>query len=110
LVIAVAFWSSAMPEPDLRSATPFDTGIGSDGMALPVSAYENGRPNYRYSVVRGGTYTPDEVDQVVDVDAVVAAHYAGVNPDALRVAYLSAPVTAHVSYRIGDDIYWTRRP
>ena len=49
-------------------------------------------------------------DQVVDVDAVVAAHYAGVNPDDLRVEYLSAPVTAHVSYRIGDDIYWTRRP
>jgi hypothetical protein len=111
LIVAAAFWpSSSGRQPGSMVVADYGLDLDGDAVALPAGAFENGRPNYRYSVVRGGTYTPDEVEGVIDVDAVVAAHYAGVNPDDLRVEYLSAPISAHVSYRIGDDIYWTRRP
>ena len=67
------------------------------------------RPIYRLSVVPGGVHSAQEVAEVVARDPVVAAHYRGIDPRRMRVERLEKPLAAHVSYRIGDQVYWTQR-
>ncbi len=75
----------------------------TDAMPQPQA-----RRIYRHSVVAGGVHTAAEVSQAKAVDPVVAAHYAAVDPSRLRVQRLAQPLAAHVSYRIGNKIYWTK--
>ena len=68
------------------------------------------RPVYPYSVIRGGAYSKDELTEALESDPVAARHYASFRRSRTRVtkAAFSAPV--FLSYRVGDAIYWTRRP
>jgi hypothetical protein len=67
------------------------------------------RPVFRYSIVPGGLRSASEVKLAMQNDPVVARHYAGIEPALLRSERLTAPMTAHVSYRIGDKVYWTKK-
>ena len=64
---------------------------------------------YPHSVVPGGVHEPGEAMSAVDRDPVVADHYRGIQLAALRAAPVDAPRAVHVSYRLGDRIYWTKR-
>ncbi|MGA8340845.1 MAG: PEP-CTERM sorting domain-containing protein [Candidatus Sulfotelmatobacter sp.] len=66
------------------------------------------RPVYSYSVVPGGVRDASELKWVVQHDPVVASHYAGFDYDHARVVRLVLARTAYVSYRIGNQVYWTR--
>ena len=66
------------------------------------------RPHYPYSVVPGGVHSTMELASA-GRDPVVAAHYARVNMASARIETVRAPRRVHVSYRIGDRIYWTKR-
>jgi hypothetical protein len=66
------------------------------------------RPVYPYSVVPGGVNDVRELKWVAEHDPVVAAHYAGFDYDHARVVRLVLARTAYVSYRIGNQVYWTR--
>ena len=66
------------------------------------------RSFYPYSVVPGGVHSPHDLTDALN-DPVVAAHYAAVNVSAVRVEAVRAPRRVHVSYRIGDKVYWTKR-
>jgi hypothetical protein len=68
-----------------------------------------GRTVYPYSVVPGGVRDAQELKWVADHDPVVKAHYAGFDFDHAHVVRLAFERTAHVSYRIGNKVYWTRR-
>ena len=76
--------------------------------AEPVAAAV--RPVYRHSVVPGGVRSVQELEYVIERDRVVAAHYQGINPLLMRNEHLHQPLLAHVSYRIGDKVYWTKKP
>ena len=65
-------------------------------------------PVYPYSVVPGGVSSREALQAAVAADSVVARHYAGFDLHATRVIQLSAPRFAYVSYRSGDNIFWTR--
>jgi PEP-CTERM motif-containing protein len=65
---------------------------------------------YPYSVVPGGARTPQELQQASARDRVVAAHYAGFDYVRARLVQLLAAKPMYVSYRIGNNVYWTRRP
>lgn len=67
------------------------------------------RPEFRHSVIRGGAYTPGEVEDAIHRDPIVAAHYSAMNPRALRVEVLPNDRIVYMSYRVGDDIFWTRK-
>lgn len=67
------------------------------------------RPVYPYSVVPGGIHDAGDAGDAVAGDAVVAAHYKDVKVDALRLETVDKPRAVHVSYRIGDKVYWTKR-
>jgi hypothetical protein len=66
------------------------------------------RAGYPYSVVPGGVHSSHEL-ALARADRVVAAHYAAVDLSAVRVDTVRDPRRVHVSYRIGDEIYWTKR-
>jgi hypothetical protein len=70
---------------------------------------EDARPIYRYSVVPGGVRSPEELIEAMARDSAVAEHYAGIDKAKLTNGRLSEPLQAHVSYRIGDRVYWTKK-
>jgi hypothetical protein len=76
----------------------------------PVLAASLDRAVYPYSIVEGGARSADELKQAIAGDPVVAAHYADFDLKNTKVVRLDQPKIAHVSYRLGNAIYWTRKP
>ena len=108
--IAIAYALVRNPAPprvvaDASADSP-DAGrvVRAESPAAPV------RPVYRHSVVPGGVRSPEEIEYVIQRDHVVAAHYKGINPQLMRNERLKTPLRAHVSYRLGDKVYWTKKP
>jgi hypothetical protein len=64
---------------------------------------------YPYSVVPGGVENGAEVAEALARDPIVAAHYAGFRADRARVVQLGEARLVHVSYRVKDKVYWTRK-
>ena len=77
-----------------------------------VDVADNGspRPHYRHAVIPGGAYSGDELAAALREDAVVAAHYRSVDPSRVRTTVTPAARMAYVSYRIGNRVFWTRKP
>ncbi|MCX6598312.1 MAG: PEP-CTERM sorting domain-containing protein [Acidobacteria bacterium] len=71
---------------------------------------DRSRPVYRHSVLPGGAQSGAEVKQKLAQDAPAAAHYRGIDPDRLKPVQLTQDRRAYVSYRVGQKIYWTRKP
>jgi hypothetical protein len=67
------------------------------------------RPVFRHSVVSGGVYSADDVEAAMAQDRIVAAHYSGMNARELRVETLSEDRRVYMSYRLGDEIFWTKQ-
>jgi hypothetical protein len=66
-------------------------------------------PVFPYSVIPGGVHSSRELREAVHRDALVAEHYSDFRFDSARVIRLIRDKKAYVSYRIGNQIYWTRR-
>jgi hypothetical protein len=64
---------------------------------------------YRYSVVPGGAYSRSELETAVATDPVVAAHYADFDLARTHLTRVETPRLVHVSYRMGDTVYWSRQ-
>jgi hypothetical protein len=65
---------------------------------------------FRYSVIPGGVRSAKELAAAIRSDSTVARHYAGFNERSAHVLTLHADLLAYVSYRIGQEIYWTKKP
>ena len=63
---------------------------------------------YPFSVVTRGVHTLDGLKTAMERDAVVADHYGSIAVDSFRRERVAAPRMVYVSYRKGDDVYWTR--
>jgi hypothetical protein len=66
------------------------------------------RAVYPYSVIPGGVRNAAELSDAIAHDPVVSAHYSDFRLPNLRVVQLDRARLLHVSYRIGDHIYWTK--
>lgn len=64
---------------------------------------------FPYSVVPGGVKSPQEIKEAVARDPVVAKHYSDLQLKRLRLIRLKKGRAAYVSYRVGGNIYWTKR-
>lgn len=64
---------------------------------------------YAYSVVPGGVTGAEEAQRAVAGDPVVGEHYRGLDLAHLRVTALETEKLAYVSFRKGDQVYWTTR-
>jgi hypothetical protein len=67
------------------------------------------RPAYPYSVVDGGVHSVQELRSAIWRDPVVAKHYLNFKLDRARVIEAKADKYFHVSYRIGGEIFWTKK-
>lgn len=109
-------WAPAAPEPEAERhpSTGISLPLMNARVALPGAALSRqARPAkmvYRNSVLPGGVGSAAELTSALAHDPVAAAHYAGFQVAAARAVRVERPTMAHVSYRIGDKIYWTRKP
>ena len=64
---------------------------------------------YPYSVVEGGVHSVQELQSAISRDSVVAEHYSNFRLDRARVIEAEADGDFHVSYRMGGEIFWTKK-
>jgi PEP-CTERM motif len=87
------------------------TDAGESQETPPGAADPRGddRPVYPYSIISGGAHSASELKAAIDADPVVRTHFANFDLTKTRVVTLDAPRVAHVSYRVGNTVYWTRK-
>ena len=75
----------------------------------PVAAdAEPARLVYRHSVIPGGVRGAAELASKLARDPVASVHYANFDVAKARLVHVEKARSVHVSYRIGDNIYWTK--
>ena len=97
------------PESSPLEVASFDFGgelaLSDDNQLLTSGP---GRPVYMHSVVPGGVYSGSELRTAIRDDAVVAAHYRDLDQSRLRTEVVKQDRYVHVSYRKGDQVFWTK--
>jgi hypothetical protein len=68
------------------------------------------RPLYPYSIIPGGAYSREELARAVQNDPVISRHYADFEIGKTRVVRLDHSELMYVSYRIGNNVFWTKHP
>lgn len=69
---------------------------------------EEKRKVYPYSIVPGGAQTVEEARRAMR-DPAVREHYAAVDLSKLKQVTLAADLSGYLSYRSGNQIYWTAK-
>ncbi len=60
-----------------------------------------------YSIIAGGVHSPQELRKAIEEDPVAGAQYADFDPAKTKLVKLQHDEYAYVSFRVGDDVYWT---
>lgn len=97
---------------DRDAATAASMAAPAAPAVLPVAAEAApavARRVYPYSIVPGGVSDRIELARAVMTDRVVAAHYAGFALDRASLRTVTKARAVYVSYRKGDQVYWTAR-
>lgn len=76
------------------------------GYPVQVATF-SARPIYRYSVIPGGVRSTTELDAREQADPVVRRYYKHFNEPRGAVLTLKKTEFVYVSYRIGNQIWWT---
>lgn len=66
------------------------------------------RPNFPYSVIPGGAYSPAELRFANDKDPLVRQHYSDFDLNAAHLVALRSERYQYVSFRMHGKIFWTR--
>jgi hypothetical protein len=82
---------------------------GSDWLAPTPELDKTDRILYPYSVIPGGVRSSAELQSAVTHDEVVARHYSDFDLRNVRVARLRAARAVFVSYRVGSQIFWSKK-
>lgn len=72
-----------------------------------ATANEPRRLVYPYSIVAGGVHSAAQLREAVETDPVAAAHYSSFDLAKAHVVKLQQDEYAYVSFRVGNDVYWT---
>src|SRR5688572_31314918 len=104
--IAVGYWHLAS-NADVRPVGLSERRVALLAAALKQAA-ASGRPVYQYSVISGGVYNANELGTAIKRDPVVAAHYKNISLENVRAEQVKEPRWAYVSYRKGDQVFWTK--
>jgi hypothetical protein len=67
------------------------------------------RPVYPYSVIPRGVESAEELRAAIHRDPVVSAHYSDFRVRAVRAMRLPREHQFFVSYRVGNQVYWTKK-
>ena len=92
----------------LRPSSFLTSELSSPEVAFDSS--DLSRPMYPYSVIPGGIESSAELRNAMAHDPVVADHYAKFNLAAAQFVRLNENHAVYVSYRVGNRVFWTRKP
>jgi hypothetical protein len=92
-------------EPNLPRQRSSFAGIA----ASPTAAKIASRPLFPYSIIPGGIANARELKNAVANDSSVASHYADFDLAKAHAVKLDRNRMVFVSYRLGENIYWTRK-
>lgn len=82
--------------------------VTAKGVAIPP-AVRSLRPNYPYSVVPGGVYSPAELRAAIQRDPLVREHYVHFNLRSAQLVKLTDDQYQYASFRVGNRIFWTHK-
>lgn len=66
-------------------------------------------PVYRHSVIPGGVRKSSHLASALAHDRFASVHYADFDVASAYIVHVKAPRAVHVSYRLGDEIFWTKK-
>jgi PEP-CTERM motif len=90
----------------VREAAPITLRTTATGAKVSAAARAL-RPNYPYSVIPGGAYSPAELRFVNQHDPLVRDHYSDFDLSNARLVVLTADRYQYASFRLKDHIFWT---
>lgn len=105
---AVALVMRFGPDP-IAAATDQATQQAAPPALASAQGQLSTRRVYPYSVVPGGVASQAELVRIVRSDKVVAAHYASFDLSRAHAVTVAKPRAVHVSYRKGNQVYWTAK-
>lgn len=91
----------------IQETAPITLGVVKPGATIDA-AMRSFRPNYPYSVIPGGAYSPAELRAVNQTDPLVREHYSDFDLNAAQLVTLTADRYQYASFRMKNKIYWTR--
>jgi len=89
--------------PAAQAASPALLQVAAQAGPAPA------RHVYPYSIVPGGVTSRTELARAVLADKTVAAHYAGFDTGKAELRTVPRARAVYVSYRKGDQVYWTAK-
>lgn len=96
-------FTAAVPDPAIRTSPEIKRVADGSTPAAP-------RRIYPFSIVPGGVSSRADIAHAILTDKTVAAHYAGFAVDKASLQTVPKARAVYVSYRKGDQVYWTSRP
>lgn len=97
------------PESKSGSTSVFSLSAPENSAAAEAPATHL-RPLYPFSVIPGGVENRRELKNAIANDPVVAKHYEGFDVRKAKIISLDRDRIVYVSYRMGNDVFWTKRP
>src|SRR5947209_3205181 len=111
--LLVADWKFLGPQTSLKNSVQFPAmevplANPADFFTQPGLPQASARPIFPFSVIPQGVTSAEELKTVLAYDPVARAHYAGFSAATARLVRVDKPRAVHVSYRVGNRIYWTK--
>jgi hypothetical protein len=107
VLVIGSLWLAESPEP-ARSPAP----VALPRLAAPTTPRQAtpqpSGPVYRHSVIPGGVHGAAGLASSLARDPVASVHYANFDVARASLVKVGKSRLVHVSYRIGDKIYWTK--
>jgi hypothetical protein len=76
-------------------------------LSVTLPAIRLARDVYPYSVIPGGVFDSRELAASMKHDPVARQHYSGIQPERLWPTSAHESMQVYVSYRMGDQVFWT---
>jgi hypothetical protein len=110
IVVIGAYSVYTVLNPDNDGLTALNSALAKlPGSEAPIQTAQYERKIYPYSIVPGGMRSREEVYANIRTDHVVAEHYSGFNVDETRIIQAPKTRSMYVSYRLGDEVFWTAK-
>lgn len=91
-------------------SSSFRSSVSQDLTAISIDENDARRRVFAYSVIPGGVESAADLRNSVTRDPVVAKHYEDFQVDRTRVVHLNQARFLYVSYRLGNRVFWSKKP
>jgi len=88
----------------------FRSSSSQDLPAISIDENDAQRKVYPYSVIPGGVESAADLKNSLTRDPIVAKHYEDFQVERTQVVRLNQDRLLYVSYRLGNRVFWTKKP